>query len=630
MTEQHPLLAAVDSPNDLKKIPKVKLPQLAAEVADLIKTVVHESGGHYASPLGVVDLTIALHYVFNLPQDQLIWDVGHQAYAHKILTGRRDVFHTLRQKDGISGYLRREESEYDVFGAGHASTSISAALGIAEAQKVTQKNIGHVVAIIGDGALTGGLAYEGLNNLGFKQTNLTVVLNDNHMSISPTIGGLAAYLARVVSNPLYNRIRDDIWKTTGLLPLGTKAIRNFFRRLEEGLKSLVTPGLIFEELGLRYFGPINGHDFDSMISVFKNVKELNTPTLVHVLTTKGHGAKEAENDSLQFYSLAGRKNRKPNGKAAPDYNQVFGKVVEELAAHEERVCCVTAAMEVGTGLTKFAGEYPGRYFDVGIAEGHAVTFAGGLATQGLLPVVAIYSTFLQRAYDHIIHDIALQDLPVIFCLDRAGVVGPDGPTHHGVFDLAFLRQIPGIVVCAPRDGNELRDLIFSAAGYNCPVAIRYPKDSSISFDPDGKASVIQRGTWEILREGSDVILLAVGSTVTAAQQAAVELSRKHEIEATVVNSRFVKPLDRELLEHLVEWGAPFLTIEEGILAGGFGSAVRDYLTERDSNISVTSIGIEDIFIEHATRGELLEMLGLTPSRIVERILEMIPSIAAHK
>ncbi len=629
MIEKYPLLSTVDGPDDLKQIPLEKLPQLAAEVADLIKTVVQETGGHYSSPLGVVDLTVALHYVFDSPQDQLVWDVGHQAYAHKILTGRRDAFRTLRTKDGISGFLRREESEHDVFGAGHASTAISAALGIAEARKLQQQE-GHMVAVIGDGALTGGLAYEGLNNLGFKEMKLTVVLNDNHMSISPTIGGLSTYLTRVVSNPLYNRIRDDIWKATGLLPLGAKAVRNFLRRLEEGLKGLITPGLIFEELGLRYFGPINGHVYDSMISVFRNVKALPSPTLVHVLTTKGHGAKEAEDDSLQFYSLPGRKNRRPDGKAAPDYNQVFGKVVMELAEQDERVCCITAAMEVGTGLTEFASEYPRRYFDVGIAEGHAVTFAGGLATQGMLPVVAIYSTFLQRAYDHIIHDITLQDLPVIFCLDRAGVVGPDGPTHHGVFDLAFLRQIPGMVVCAPKDGDELRDLLFSAAEYGAPVSIRYPKDGSIQFDPDGEATIIQRGTWEILKEGPDVTFLAVGSMIAAARQAAAELSRKHDVEAMVVNSRFIKPIDEALLQRIAEGGAPVITLEEGILAGGFGSAIQEYLRRLDHHLPVESLGIEDEYVGHATRGELLEMLGLTPVRIVERVLEMMPSMAAQK
>lgn len=629
MADSYPILSTVDSPDDLKKVPRDKLPQLAQEVADLIKTVVSENGGHYSSPLGVVDLTIALHYAFHSPVDQLIWDVGHQAYAHKILTGRRDEFRTLRTKDGLAGFLRREESEHDVFGAGHASTAISAALGIAEAHKLNNQD-GHVVAIIGDGALTGGLAYEGLNNLGFKEMKVTVVLNDNQMSISPTIGSFSTYLTRVASNPLYNRIRDDIWKATGLLPLGTKAVRNFLRRLEEGLKSLITPGLIFEELGLRYFGPINGHDYDSMLSVFRNVKNLPYPTLVHVLTEKGRGAKEAEDDSLQFYSLPGRRGGRSRKKTAPDYNQVFGKVVCELAERDDHITCVTAAMEVGTGLTDFTRTFPSRYFDVGIAEEHAVTFAAGLATQGTRPIVAIYSTFLQRAYDHIIHDVALQNLPVIFCLDRSGVVGPDGPTHHGVFDLAFLSMIPGIVVCAPKDGNELRDLLFSAVTYDCPVAIRYPKDHSIEFDPDGKPTIIRRGTWEILRDGSDVCLLATGSMVSAALEAAEELSRQHEVEATVVNGRFVKPLDEVCLNQLVGKAIPIITLEEGILAGGFGSAVQDYLNRKAPHIPITTVGIGDEFVEHASRGELLAMLGLTPTHIVQRVLDSMPLAVTEK
>ncbi|UCD38172.1 MAG: 1-deoxy-D-xylulose-5-phosphate synthase [Fidelibacterota bacterium] len=629
MTEQYPLLSAVDNPADLKKIPRDKLPELAAEVADLIKMVVHENGGHYSSPLGVVDLTIALHYAFDSPQDQLIWDVGHQAYAHKILTGRRDEFRTLRTKDGLAGFLRRSESEYDVFGAGHASTAISAALGIAEARKLVQQE-GHTVAIIGDGGLTGGLAYEGLNNLGFKEMRVTVVLNDNHMSISPTIGSFSTYLTRIASNPLYNRIRDDIWNATGLLPLGSKAVRNFLRRLEEGLKSLITPGLIFEELGLRYFGPINGHDYDSMLSVFKNVKNLPYPTLVHVLTEKGRGAKEAEGDSLQFYSLAGRINNKPKESPAPDYNQVFGRVVCELASADDRVACITAAMEVGTGLTTFAKEYAERYHDVGIAEGHAVTFAGGLATQGVLPVVAIYSTFLQRAYDHVVHDIAIQNLPVIFCLDRAGVVGPDGPTHHGIFDLAFLGMIPGMVVCAPKNGNELRDLLFSAVDYNCPVSIRYPKDCSLDFDPDGKATIIPQGTWEILRAGSDVVLLAVGSMVAAAQEAATVLAGQHGLEAMVVNCRFVKPLDEKCLKQVAAMGVPIITIEEGILTGGFGSTVQAFLNTNTFQSPFRTLGIGDEFVEHASREELLEMLGLTPGQIVEQVLTVAPIAKSQK
>ena len=626
MTEKYPLLSSVDSPADLKKIPREKLPQLASEIAELIKTVVQENGGHYSSPLGVVDLTVALHYVFNSPDDMLIWDVGHQAYAHKILTGRREEFHTLRKKDGISGFLRRAESEHDIFGAGHASTSVSAAMGMAEALKLNGHK-GHVVAILGDGALTGGLAYEGLNNLGFQEMKMTVVLNDNQMSISPTIGSFATYLTRMASNPLYNRIRDDIWKATGLLPLGTKAVRNFLRRLEEGLKSLITPGLIFEELGLRYFGPINGHDYDAMLSVFKNVQNLPNPTLVHVFTRKGRGAKEAEDDSLQFYSLPGRSSASTAEKA-PDYNQVFGKVACELAAADERVVCITAAMEVGTGLAEYAQKYPGRYYDVGIAEGHAVTFAGGLATQGIRPVVAIYSTFLQRAYDHILHDVVLQELPVIFCLDRAGVVGPDGPTHHGTFDLSFLATIPGMVISAPKDGNELRDLLFSAVSYDLPVAIRYPKDSSLIFDSEGSPNSIKCGTWEVIREGTEAALLAVGSMVEVAQDAASSLAEEHGIEVAVINCRFIKPLDEKMLDKIIAQDVPVITLEEGILSGGFGVSVQAYMNRTGAAVSLTMKGIDDEFVEHGTREELLELLGLTPAQIADTVLALLPKVAA--
>ncbi len=626
MNQPYPLLANIDGPDDLKKLPQEKLPQLASEVAELIKTVVRESGGHYSSPLGVVDLTIALHYVFDSPRDQLVWDVGHQAYAHKILTGRRDSFKTLRTKNGISGFLRRSESEHDVFGAGHASTSISAGLGMAEAHHLKGED-GHVVAIIGDGALTGGLAYEGLNNLGFKELRMTVVLNDNRMSISPSVGSLSKYLTRIVTNPLYNRIRDDVWKAAGLLPLGTKAVRTFLHRLEEGLKAFISPGVLFEELGLRYFGPIDGHDYDSMLKVFKSVRALPYPTLVHVLTQKGHGVEEAENDSQRYYSLPGRKEGKPGGKLAPDFSKVFGQTVVALAKEDDRICGITAAMEVGTGFGPFARAYPQRYYDVGIAEEHAVTFAGGLATQGLRPIVVLYSTFAQRSFDQIMHDIALQNLPVVFCLDRAGLVGPDGPTHHGLFDMVLLRSIPNMVVCAPKDGDELRDLLFSAVQYNGPVAIRYPKSSSINFDPDGIATFIPQGKWEIIRDGIDVILLAVGSMVPVAQQAAARLAKQHGVDATVINARFIKPVDGPLLEQLALGKAPIITVEEGMLAGGFGSAIREYLSAKGYSVPVVSLGIKDNFIEHATRDELLELVQLTPVKVAERALEIIPLMA---
>ncbi len=623
MKPDYPLLSKVDSPSDLKELATEQLPQLASEISELIRTVVEETGGHYSSPLGVVDLALALHYVFDSPADKLIWDVGHQAYAHKIITGRRDRFHTLRIKDGISGFLRRSESEHDVFGAGHASTAISAGLGIAEGHKLSGNEKSHVVAIVGDGAMTGGMAFEGLNNLGYTKLKMTVVLNDNRMSISPTVGSLSTYLTHVITNPLYNRIRDDIWKATGLLPLGTAAVRKFFRRLEEGLKSFLTPGLLFDELGLRYFGPINGHDYDSMIKVFRNVKELPYPTMVHVLTRKGRGHKEAEADSLQYYSMAGRRKSPASGSVAPDFNQVFGQVAIELARANDQVCCITAAMEVGTGLSEYAKLFPERYYDVGLAEEHAVTFAGGLAVEGRLPIVAIYSTFLQRAFDQIMHDIALQNLPVIFCLDRSGLVGPDGPTHHGVFDLAILRTIPGVVLCAPKDGNELRDLMFSALKYHQPVIIRYPKDTSIEFDPHREAGFIPSGSWELLRDGADAAILAVGSMVPVALAAAVLLEAEHEVEAAVINARFVKPLDKDLLRQLAQRDMPIVTVEEGLLAGGFGSAVREELAAAGINTPVLSLGIADEFTEHGTRQELLELVGLTAHKLVAKVLGVL-------
>lgn len=624
MSAAENLLANINGPADIKKLSQDQLPRLSEEVAELIKRVVSKTGGHYSSPLGVVDLTIALHHVFNSPEDSIIWDVGHQAYAHKILTGRRDQFHTLRTKDGISGFLKRSESEHDIFGAGHASTSISAGAGIAEANRLAG-NGRHVVAVIGDGALTGGLAYEGLNNIGFKKLRMTVVLNDNKMSISPSVGSFSKYLTKVVANPLYNRIREDMYKITGKLPLGKDTIRTFFRRMEEALKSTISPGLVFDEWGLRYFGPIDGHDYDAMLSVFSNVRQLPYSTLIHVITRKGRGAKEAESDSLQYYSIGGANNLKPKN-LVPDYFKVAGKVATEMGTANENVCAVTAAMVVGTGLTEFAKAHPDRLFDVGIAEEHAVTFAGGLATQGRRPIVAIYSTFMQRAFDHVLHDIALQNLPVIFCLDRSGVVGPDGPTHHGVFDLSIFRTIPGVIVCAPKDGNELRNLMFSALDWNKPTMIRYPKDTSVKFDKDGKPTFIASGSWEILRDGGDVAILAVGSMVEVARKAAVTLAEKHQISAKVINARFVKPLDKDMLSDLAEQNIPIVTVEEGLVAGGFGSAVLMQIGQAASLIAI--MGIDDEFTEHGTRAELLEMIGLTSANIVKRATEIIAKVAA--
>jgi 1-deoxy-D-xylulose-5-phosphate synthase len=616
------LLAGINGPADLKALKPEQLPELADDVSALIKSVVEETGGHYSSPLGVVDLTLALHYVFDSPKDKLVWDVGHQAYAHKIITGRRDSFATLRSRDGISGFLKRSESEHDLFGAGHASTAISAALGMAEAHYL-DGNDAHVVAIIGDGALTGGLAYEGLNNLGFTKRKMTVVVNDNRMSISPSVGSLSRYLTRISTNPLYNRIRDMLWDVTGKLPIGKSTFRHLFKKMEEGLKSLLTPGMLFEELGMRYFGPVDGHDYDAMLNVLKTVKGLPYPTVVHVLTKKGRGVAAAEEDSLQYYSLAGKKNEKPKGKVAPGYSKVFGHVAVELAEQNDKICTVTAAMEVGTGLALFNEKFPGRLFDVGIAEGHAVTFAAGLATQGRIPMVALYSTFSQRAFDQMMHDVSLQSLPVIICLDRAGVVGPDGPTHHGVFDMALFSMLPGVTVAAPKDGNELRDLMFSAVSYGRPVVIRYPKASSLRFSPKAKATMIPAGSWEILRDGHDLAILAVGTMVPEALEAAGELSEKFALEAKVINARFVKPLDRAMMGDLLDEQLPLLSVEEGSLAGGFGSALSQYSASLGYQPQIMSLGIGDAYVEHATRRELLESIGLTAAHIVTQAQTLV-------
>jgi len=618
MIDENSILATINSPDDLKKLKVEQLPELSSEIAQYIKYVVKENGGHYSSPLGVVDLAIAMHYVFDSPEDRLIWDVGHQAYAHKILTGRRDSFSTLRTKDGTSGFLKRVESEHDIFGAGHASTAISAGVGVAEALKLRGDDKSHVVAIVGDGAMTGGLSYEGLNNLGSRNLKMTVILNDNKMSISPSVGSLSKYLTRIVTNPIYNRIRDDVWKATGLLPIGTNTARKFLKSIEEGLKSFLTPGMIFEELGLRYFGPIDGHDHDSMINVFQAVKAYPYPTLVHILTKKGHGAQEAELDSLQYYSMPGKGKNKTS--TAPDYSKVFGKVAVEMAARYDNVVAITAAMEVGTGLSDFVKAYPDRYYDVGLAEEHAVTFAAGLAVEGVLPIVAIYSTFSQRAFDQVMHDIALQNLPVIFCLDRGGVVGPDGPTHHGVFDLALFRSIPGVTVCAPKDGNELRDLMFSAVDYNCPVVIRYPKAGSISFNESGEPAAIVKGSWEVLREGGQLAILATGSMVAVAQAAAEILAEDHDLAARVVNARFIKPLDESMLDELAAEGLPIVTAEEGLLAGGFGSGVQEYYNLAGKRMAIGHVAIADEFTEHGTRDELLNIAGLTKDDIVQKCL----------
>jgi len=612
------ILNKIDGPADLKDLSIEELKTLSSELTHMIRTSVEEYGGHYSSPLGVVDLTVALHYVYNSPIDKLVWDVGHQAYAHKILTGRRDKFHTIRTKDGLSGFLKRDESEHDIIGAGHASTSISSALGIAHARDSKGED-GCVLAIVGDGAMTGGLSLAGVNNLGYQRTQMTIVLNDNSMSISPSVGALSRYLTKVTTHPTYNRMRDDIWYATGKIPGKLSHFaRKLLRKTEEGIKGILTPGVLFEELGLRYIGPIDGHSMEDLIRGLQAVRKMPNPTLLHVYTHKGKGSELAESDSTKYYSMSGSKNPKVE-KPAPDYSNVFGSVVTQLAETDDRITCITAAMEVGTGMSEYVKKYSNRYIDVGIAEEHAVTYSSGLAVEGKRPVVAIYSTFLQRAYDNIFHDVLLQKLPVIFCMDRAGLVGPDGPTHHGVFDIALLRMLPGLVVTAPKDGDELRNLIATSLAGNASFSIRYPKDTSYVFERGRKPEILEIGKWETLHKGSKIAVLAVGSMVEIARKSVEVVKSELGFEPTIINARFIKPLDTVMLKELADSHNQIITIEEGILAGGFGSAVLEFYEQHDIRMQVNRMGIQDEYIEHATRGQLLDELKLNISGIVEKI-----------
>ncbi len=597
-------------------------------------------GGHLAPTLGVIELTIALHKVFNTPEDKIIWDVGHQGYAHKILTGRLDKFNTIRRMGGLSGFLKISESEYDAFGAGHASTSISAGAGIAEAQKHNDKDF-RVVSVIGDGSMTGGLAFEAMNNAGHLKTPMLVVLNDNEMSISPNVGALNTYLTKIVTNPLYNQIRTEIWEVAGKITFGKKTIQKILRRIEESLKTFLVPGMLFEELGFRYFGPIDGHDLTELIRTLDRIKDLKTPALLHVLTKKGKGMVTTSDNNHDYYLDAVKFHAvKPNGKAkekveennslpqkAPVFQDVFGSIVCEIARNRKDTVCITAAMREGTGLVPYANEFQSRYYDVGIAEGHGVTFAAGLATQNIRPIVAIYSTFLQRAYDHIIHDAAIQHLPVIFCMDRAGIAGEDGPTHHGALDIAYLKCIQGIIVTAPKDGNELRHLLYTALDYTKgPFSIRYPKTSSENFDEKGQAELLPIGSWEVCRKSTgNTVILAVGAQVFDGIDAAKNLSKKG-IECEVVNCRFIKPMDKDYLQSILERFDNVITIEEGVKTGGFGESVAAWLATNGYKGSVKIISLPDEFVEHGPRDLLLEKWGVDQKGIEDIVLNQNESI----
>ena len=606
-----PHLDRIQWPRDLRGLTPDELQVVVEELRTYVIDSVAKTGGHFASGLGALELTVALHYVYETPRDLLVWDVGHQTYPHKVLTGRKAQLQTIRQKGGLSGFTNRSESEYDTFGVGHASTSISAALGMAAARD-ERGDDQEVVAIIGDGGLTGGVAMEGLNQAGYLKSKLLVILNDNEMSISPNVGAMSGYLLRIARGQIYNRVRNDVANILKKLPAGQR-LAGLAEHLEDGLKKALVPGTLFEELGFKYVGPIDGHSLPGLVKTLRDVKKMPGPVLLHVKTLKGKGYELAEKDPVYWHGpspFSVETGEVAKKSAPPSYTQVFGDTLVELAEKDVRIIGITAAMPEGTGIDRFQKRFPDRAFDVGICEQHAVLFAAGMATQGLKPVCAIYSTFMQRAYDQIMHDVCLMDLPVVFALDRAGVVGADGPTHHGIFDLTYLRVFPNMLVAAPKDENELRHLLATAFAAKHPMAIRYPRGNGygVALDPEAKPLPVGKG--EVLRVGKDGIVLAVGDPVVPAWRAAEKVAAAGGPSLTVVNARWVKPIDRELLGQLVREGTKVLTVEENALAGGFGSAVMEELASLGISARVRRLGIPDRFVPHATQQEQRRELGI--------------------
>ena len=607
----YPLLESIDSPQQLRKLERKQLPELAQQLRAFLIESVAQTGGHLSSNLGVVELTIALHYVYDTPDDRLVWDVGHQTYPHKILTGRREAMHTLRKPDGIAGFPRRCESEYDTFGTGHSSTSISAALGMAVAAQ-QQGLERRAVAIIGDGAMTAGMAFEALNNAGAMDANLLVILNDNDMSISPNVGALNNYLAKLLSGKLYERMWRSGEKVLGKVP----PVLEFAKRAEEHVKGMMTPGTLFEEFGFNYIGPIDGHDLDTLVATLHNIRQLKGPQFLHVVTQKGHGYQPAEDNPGKYHGVG--KFDPSNGDSVgashgKTYTQVFGEWLVDMADRDQRLVGITPAMCDGSGLNAFAEKYPERYFDVGIAEQHALTFAAGMACDGLKPVVAIYSTFLQRAYDQLIHDIALQSLPVVFAIDRAGLVGADGPTHAGSFDLTYLRCIPNMVVMTPSDENECRQMLYTAYQIDGPTAVRYPRGCGIGASISEPMTSMPLGRGLVRREGNKVAILAFGSMLQPALQAAEAL------DATVADMRFVKPLDLELIRDLASRHALIVTAEENTVSGGAGAAVMEALQEMGLHVETLCLGLPDRFIEHGVHETMLADCGLNSEGMIASI-----------
>ena len=620
----YPLLDNIDSPADLRSLPEASLEQVAAEVRAFLLESVSNSGGHFAAGLGSVELTVALHYLYNTPEDRIVWDVGHQAYPHKILTGRKDRLHTLRQWNGLAPFPKRDESPYDTFGVGHSSTSISAALGMAIAAKLTNSSR-RAVAVIGDGAMTAGVAFEALNHGGDLDTDLLVVLNDNNMSISPNVGALSSRFAQILSGKLYTTVREGSKKVLSQMP----PMWELARRAEEHIKGLIVPGTLFEEFGFNYIGPIDGHDLPALLSTLKNIRELRGPQLLHIITKKGKGYAPAESDPVKYHGVTpfdpGVGIVASAKKKAPNYSDIFGDWVCDMAARDRRLVAITPAMREGSGLVRFEREYPDRYFDVAIAEQHSVNVAAGMACDGIKPVVAIYSTFLQRGYDQVIHDVANQNLPVLFALDRAGLVGADGPTHNGSYDLSFLRCVPNMTVMAPADENECRQMLYTGFMLDGPAAVRYPRGTGPGVAIEEQMSALPLGQAEIRRRGSRIAILAFGTMVAPALEVA------EQFNATVVNMRFVKPLDEATVLEMAASHELLVTVEENVIAGGAGSAISECLAAAGAVVAIAHYGLPDRLIQHGSRDDMLRDSGLTAeafSTFVAARLKLLESATA--
>lgn len=627
----YPLLSGIDSPDDLKKLSVDDLISVSRELREFIIDVVSSNPGHFGASLGVIELTVALHYVFNTPYDKLVWDVGHQAYGHKILTGRRDNFHTNRKLNGISGFPKPSESEYDAFGVGHSSTSISAALGMALAAKHQGENDRNVVAVIGDGSLTGGIAYEGLNNAGIENTNLLVILNDNNMAIDPNVGAMKEYLLDITTSRTYNKVKEDVWKLLGRMSKLMPDARRYAQKIENALKSvLLKQSNLFESLNFRYFGPVDGHDVVHLTRLLHDLKKIPGPKLLHVITTKGKGFRQAELNQTAFHS-PGKFNKetgeflkvKSSKPEPPRYQDVFGQTLTELAERNEKIIGITPAMPTGSGLKIMMEKFPERSYDVGIAEQHAVTFSAGLASQGMMPFCNIYSTFMQRAYDQVVHDVALQNLNVVFCLDRGGLVGDDGATHHGVFDLAYMRSIPGMTVAAPMDETELRNMMYTAQLENKgPFSIRYPRGRGVKAEWKDYFEEIPVGKARQLSKGNDIAVLSIGYTGNIVVKALEQL-KKENYSIDHYDMRFVKPLDEEVLHKVFKKHKLVLTVEDGVLKGGFGSAVAEFMCDHLYTSTLKRLGVPDKFIDQGTQEELYRLCGFDTESVMNTIRTLV-------